>query len=158
MSLFSSWFPLLLSAVAAGLPRKPAEADLPVRCGPRRPGPGLPRRLFLVRPCRQPAETGVAWKIPQIHSGTRKRPSHPSPYGGIYSNQLIAQLVLNMFRRLTKILSKPTHLIISVPSGLPKSRSGNQPDSAAHKCGVHLRLPCTQVCFCWRNYSINDFK
>lgn len=36
--------------VAARLPGLPAEADLPVCRGSCRPGPGLPRRLLLVRP------------------------------------------------------------------------------------------------------------
>ena len=66
------------SSVAAGLPGLPAEADLPVRGGPRGPGPGLPRRLLLVRPRRQPAETGVAGQIPQVHRRARERPAHPS--------------------------------------------------------------------------------
>lgn len=68
--------------MAAGLPGLPAEADLPVRRGPGRSGSGLPRRLLLVRPRRQPAQTGVARQVPQIHRGSRERAAHPSANGG----------------------------------------------------------------------------
>ena len=96
--------------VAAGLPSLSAQADLPVCGGAVRPGPGLPRRVLLVRADRQPAQAALARQVPQGHRGARQGPPHPPPHRGkcpaLGSQPQNIRLTVPCNKRLTELLTE----------------------------------------------------
>lgn len=127
------------SSVAARLPGLPAEAHLPVRSGPGRPGPGLPRRLLLVRSRRQSAQAGVAGQIPQVDGGAREGPAHPSADRGRCFLRPVVEAAPSVS------LSAGSDFSVRWLPGVPQPRTGHQPHPAAHQRGLHLRQPGAQV-------------